>query len=235
MLKSLYNAIKDDAVASIAVEVDGRTYTSRPLAPVPTPTATPLTMHTLSGLKEYIDSNIDKCDDYFVHIETPCRVALKSKIIGSFRERETLAIVEYTAPAFRFNTWLSTEEFIIGLQSCFMSELDSVEVLRYVSTVKAVLGESVSDDGVSQTVTVKHGISQMGAASLPNPVTLTPIRYFPDIKQVPSRYVFRAKKTDDGIFFRLVEADGGGWEMDAIKILGEHLKELIHNKLPVIA
>lgn len=235
MLKSLYNAIRDDAVASIAVEVDGRTYTSRPLAPVPTPTATPLVVHTLSGLRGYIESGIDECGDYFLLVETPCKVSLKSKIIGSFRERETLCIAEYNPPAFHFNTWLSPEEFIIGLQSCFLPEHDYVNVLQYVSDVKAVLGESVSDDGISQTVTVKKGISQMGTAALPNPVTLTPIRYFPDVEQVLSKYVFRAKKMDNGIGFRLIEADGGGWEMAAIRVLGEYLKELTGNKLPVIA
>ena len=57
---------------------------------------------------------------------------------------------------------MSTEEFIINLQSLFDRTDDSEAILKFASAVRIDNGATINDNGVSQTATVKTGASTVG-------------------------------------------------------------------------
>jgi hypothetical protein len=96
-------------------------------------------------------------------------------------------------------------------------------VIDFVSHLCQESSGTVEDDGISQKVTQRQGITSLSIdkMTVPNPVMLQPFRTFYDITQPESEFVFRLQ--DDprrGVTAGLFEADGGAWigkEVQAIK------------------
>ncbi|MDY0258666.1 MAG: hypothetical protein RBR41_03240 [Desulfovibrio sp.] len=233
MLKALYNAIRGDAAPTV-IEIKGRNYTSKNVVPVSTPTPAKLTVSTLTGLVDYIKSNVDELNvsSLLCHVESPSKVTLNSNLLGDFADRAAFLAAELHQLQIPLNKYLDAEAFNILLQSCFVEPEDSMQgtdrglVLKYVSNVKKTLEAGYEDDGVSQGVTVKKGISGSENVVLPNPVTLRPYRTFVEVEQPASKFVFRARD-DDGMQFMLVEADGGAWRGEAMKNIKAFLETAV--------
>ncbi|EPI21454.1 hypothetical protein D352_02015, partial [Enterococcus faecium LA4B-2] len=98
-------------------------------------------------------------------------------------------------------------------------------------------GGDLTDNGVSQTVTVKEGAATLTKAEVPSPAELRPYRTFLEVEQPSSPFVFRIDKHGDCALF---EADGGIWKHVAMSNIREflvnELQELIEkNVLTIIA
>ncbi|HUW08460.1 MAG TPA: hypothetical protein VM537_01965, partial [Anaerolineae bacterium] len=79
---------------------------------------------------------------------------------------------------------------------------------------------------VSQTVSVRRGMSQTTQVVVPNPVTLKPYRTFREIDQPESPFLLRARnpKNEEGVpEFALFEADGGAWRLTAVERIKDYL------------
>lgn len=73
------------------------------------------------------------------------------------------------------------------------------------------------DDGITQTVTIKKGVTKSVLATLPNPVTLAPYRTFAEVEQPPSQYVFRLQSGNGGVpSAALFEVKDTKWQLAAI-------------------
>ena len=79
------------------------------------------------------------------------------------------------------------------MQAMFETTTDLTGILRIVGNLKDSAVKTVNDDGISQQVTVKMGVSRVGEEILPNPVVLKPYRTFLEIDQPESAFVFRMK------------------------------------------
>ena len=79
---------------------------------------------------------------------------------------------------------------------------------------------------MTQKATIKTGISTVGDAIVPNPVTLRPFRTFVEVEQPESSFVFRMRQGDGrGVECAVYEADGGAWKNEAMESVKEYLKE----------
>lgn len=98
-------------------------------------------------------------------------------------------------------------------------------------------GGDLTDNGISQTVTVKEGAATLMQAEVPSPAELRPYRTFLEVEQPSSPFVFRINRLGECALF---EADGGIWKHEAMENVSQYLvnelKELIDSgSLTIIA
>lgn len=233
MLKTLYDAIREDAAPTI-VKVDGRDYADRSLYPVNTPRPEPLTVSTLTALADYLNTNVDELErgKLICHVKSHSEVAIRSALLGDFANRACYIRAELDQLQLPFNKWMGAESFNIALQSCFcepegLAATDKGLVLKYIGSVVAINESATSDDGITQAVAVRTGISSKAVKALPNPVTLRPYRTFTEVEQPASSFIFRCRQDDGDMQFSLTEADGGAWRAEAMKNIKAFMEQAV--------
>lgn len=190
----------------------------------------PIRLNTLTGLVNYIKANIERIDSQLIlHIEDEISIRLTGtlEIDGS---REVLATAGAIVPRFSFGDWYDMESFNIALQSKFVDKRtnehemdDRAILLKVVGNTQEENVKTTGDNGVSQAITIKQGVTSIDAL-VPNPVVLAPYRTFLEVEQPESQFVFRMK---DGPRAAIFEADGGAWRNQAIV----NIREYLHNNL----
>jgi len=231
-------AVKE--IERLAREAAGQTviieeieYSTTPLHDVrkKDPVVEPLEVSTLSGFVGYIRANRDVIDlsTTIVHVESQQIVSLVGKLFGHFQQRHNyvraIAPNRMEATPFRFGAWGAREQMHIALQSLFEDAADRAKVLRLLGTVTAEAAETQADDGITQKVTARSGISVLEPAIVPNPVKLAPFRTFAEISQPVSPFVFRLRRRDNDNEAALFEADGGAWKEQAVASIKEYLRK----------
>ena len=239
-IEKIEQLVKD----SYAVQVDGKTYSAQDLEPVLyEPKAVAIEISTLTGFVDFIERNIDDLDFenyYTAVVDDPGKVMLCSALSGEKRAREVLvnARLDNYMQTFPFGQFMPQEEFIIKLHSLFeKKEGDDFEyVAMIVSKVTQANTADTLDDGITQHVTVKKGISgALKESSMTKPIVrLSPYRTFREIEQPESQFLLRIRTDDRGnAEVALFEADGGVWRNEARLRIAAYLKE--HIKVSVIA
>ena len=207
------------------IELDQGTFSRVSLNRVTEPVASKLTVSTLTGLVDYIKTNVDHLEGkLLIQVKSPEEVALYSPL-NADREREKYVSAEAILPNnVVYDRFLDTERFNIMLQSAFVDDEDKSKLLKYTALITDDTVKNFGDDGISQKVTVKTGVASVSDAVVPNPVTLAPYRTFPEVIQHESKFIFRMK---EGPTAALFEADGGAWRNTAILGIKEYLKEAL--------
>lgn len=207
------------------IQLNQGTFSRVSLNRVTEPVAAKLTVSTLTGLVDYIKTNVDQLQGkLLVQVKSPQEVALYSPL-NVDREREKYVSAEAILPNnVTYERFLDTERFNIMLQSAFVDNKDKGILLKYTGLIQDDTVNTISDDGISQAVTIKTGVANVDKAVVPNPVTLAPYRTFPEIIQPESKFIFRMKEGPSAALF---EADGGAWRNTAILGIKEYLKEAL--------
>lgn len=230
MLEKLYEAIRKDAAPTL-VEINGRTYSDKDLVEARIPEVETIRVSTLTSLCDYLKSNVDglNLNELICHVESPAKVSVFSMLLGAFDDRKMYIKAVLDQIKLPFNNWIDAESFNIAMQACFsepenLKATDRGLVLKYISNISAIAEAGVSDDGISQAVTVRKGISGKAIDVLPNPVALRPFRTFTEVEQPVSNFVFRVRH-DDSMKFMLAEADGGAWRSEAMKNVADFMRK----------
>lgn len=235
MLEKAINKILE--LSSIQkLEIAGRTYTSKGIVPVKEPLPASLVVHTLSGIVDYLNKNIDVLnkEKLFIHVCNPVEVNLYAHFKDGFCERAEYVRAIFDPPNIQGGQYVSVESFIIGLQAYFVDNLNRAKLLQVVGNVKGEQVQQFSDDGTTQAVTAKSGIATVESVKVPNPVSLRPFRTFPEVAQPESLFVFRMKQQNGNPpACGLWEADNKQWKLEAIKNIAEWLKSKVD--VPIIA
>lgn len=216
------------------VEIDGVTYTSNDLRVVEVPKPRAIGLNTLTGLVEYIKSNIDfkNSNEYMIHIASPVEVRVMSCLYGNDCRRDMLAITNPLLPNINFDRYVRSEEFNIMLQSSFVPNGDRDLLLKFSGNIQENTNRKTQDDGVTQVVEMKTGVATVSNVIVPNPVLLAPYRTFTEIDQVESSFIFRVK---EGPLCAIFEADGGAWRNEAIKRIKEYLRVQLGDEIVILA
>lgn len=211
-------------------EINGQTYSDKQLHRINhAPKAKQIKMTSLMSLVQYLTSGADFDPAeaaLFIHVESPRRVSVFSTL-DCDREREHLIVAEAIVPSFDFGCFQDHERFCIALQSKFLDLGDRALLLKFAGTVEAGSVAEYGDDGMTQKATVKTGIASKGDALVPNPVQLISYRTFLEVPQPASAFVFRMKEDRGGISCALFEADGGAWELDAVRAIADYLRNAL--------
>ena len=232
--------------AAKELEINGRKYTDKKIIPVNEPKIIGFETGTLTSIIDYLKDNPDNQDyKHIIAIENVSKVSLQSAVYGDFNQRNSLIEAKPFLPDIEFGRFMSSERFIIELQSKFarfekanddgeiISSRGDAEILqKIVGNIKGETVRNFGDDGVSQKVEIKQGITTVAEAVVPNPVILAPFRTFPEIIQVESEFIFRMREGNAGVEMALFEADGGAWRMKTIERIKAWLeKEIKENNL----
>jgi hypothetical protein len=201
-------------------------------------------VHTLSGLRDYLRENRDELalDGIAVHVASPTQVDVVSAIDDETQQRfvhlsakcyDRLSAVK----GFQYGAFLSAETMVISLMALFKESSDRQALIHLLSNVEQGAVRTDEDDGVSQKVTVRHGISLQAERRVPNPVTLAPHRTFVEIEQPESSFVFRMRASNDAdkAGAALFEADGGAWRDVAIARIREWLNAELAEGVAILA
>ena len=206
--------------------VDGREFSDKRLygiEPEKFPTLETTSLKSIVTYIKKIKNEVVQYDDTqtIIRIESPTKVQIDGVVHDNWNKRDTYMSVNAKVPAFSFGNFYNAEEFNIAMQSKFLSTDDKDIILMVVGNLRdeAVLNQS--DDGVSQTTTIRTGVATVANVKVPNPVSLRPYRTFLEVEQPASRFVFRMK---DGGRCALFEADGGAWELEAKKNIYNYLE-----------
>ncbi|EKO1912202.1 hypothetical protein PZQ55_001240 [Clostridium botulinum] len=204
------------------IQLDQGTFSTKGLDRVTGPLADTLTVSTLTGLVDYIKTDIDTLDELLIQVKSHDDVRLYSPL-NEDREREEYIRARAILPNnIYYDRFIDTEEFNIMLQSSFVDVGDKEVLLKYTGLIKDEAVKSTGDDGVSQAVTIKTGVASVGQAVVPNPVTLAPYRTFPEVQQPTSKFIFRMHQGPKAAIF---EADGGEWRNQAMRSIKAYLEE----------
>lgn len=179
---------------------------------------------TLTALVDYIKANIDKksSEKLVIHVKSPQQVLLYSELRED-KDRECYIQCDALLPNnIYYNRFMDTEDFNIMLQSSFVFNDDRELLLKVVGCIQDKEVKDVSDDGVSQAVTIKTGVAKVGDVVVPNPVSLAPYRTFPEINQPKSKFIFRMQS---GPRAAIYEADGGAWRNEAMYSIKNYLEK----------
>ncbi|MGV0961781.1 MAG: hypothetical protein ACOYB1_18305 [Limnohabitans sp.] len=219
--RSFIEKIQELSPANIH-HVDDLPYADKKITLITPPTINTLIVNTLTAIETYCQGELsDDQGRYLIHVAAPDRVDILGQDHVVFRYREMPVSAELQATPFPFGKFMSTELFIVALQSQFIQDDTTAAMLALVGNLTTTKESRTLDDGVSQTVEARVGISKVGAVIVPNPVQLRPYRTFLEVEQPLSNFVFRINAADHSC--ALFEADGGFWKNCATASIKERL------------
>lgn len=225
--------------APTELTIGGRSYTSKEVYGVMEPTPADKTVHTLTGLSDYLAANPDKLvmENSILHVVSPHQVSLFSALYGAFVQRSNYLTSIHEQPEFPFGRFMDIEQFIIEIQAKFVQDETTAKILSIVGNITDGQVNTFVDDGVTQVATVKTGAARIVNADVPNPVTLAPFRTFAEVVQPEGRFVFRLKAggAESRPTVALFEADGGAWQLDAIRRVRDWLRANVPMTITIIA
>ena len=189
----------------------------------------PVRFSTLLSLADFILTNPNLLDlnGSFILINEDLSVSLLSDT-DDYKKRTLFAKAQFELSTFHFNQFIESELFNIHLQTLFVFEENAQELFSIASKLQIDEGVTLSDDGMSQKLTIKKGMSAASAvgAVVPTRVFLKPYRIFPECSQPSSHFLTRIRgDKENGAFIGLWETDGGMWRVEAAKNIAEKLKE----------
>lgn len=228
MIKEAMEFILKQAKETKFFEQNGETFTNDQLVKLESPTRGSLEVQSLTGLVDFIkgdfDHDFDNDEALLIRIVDETQVIVSTKL-NENKKRETVLNVMADVPEKTLDRYMDLEKFNIQLQAQFVPNDDSKNVLSIIGNLRNENVKNFGDDGITQMVEVKRGVTVADNEVVPNPVHLKPFRTFTEIAQPESPFVFRLKQYGDEVQAALFEADGGAWRNEARISIKEYLAE----------
>lgn len=202
-------------------EVDGKQYSPVELKRIysdPRPSA--VKVKSLTGILDFLEANVDCLDKstLILHIVDHTEVRVLTKIHGENNERHTVVVAELDSlDRFPFEKFIEQERFIIKARSMFVPTPDLSSILAYTAKIDKESNVITTDDGVTQNVNIKLGVTGVRTEreNVPALVKLRPFRTFSEAEQPESEFLFRMKSGEGSAECALFDADGGAWRNTA--------------------
>lgn len=217
--------------------IRGKEYSSKHIELVEEPVPNTIQFSCLDSVIGYINSSIDSliAERLFLNVIAPDTVVLLSYIEMSTMQRAIWCGARLMAHQFAFGNSMGQEEFTIALQTQFVQTLERDQLLKIVGSITADEITVSDDDGVTQRITLRSGVTLKDRIELPSPIVLTPYRTFREVDQVDSPFILRARKSSAGTQLSLHEADGGAWKLEAVARVAQYLGAKITKPIPILA
>ena len=140
---------------------------------------------------------------------------------AAYMDRDSLYSATCDVPGF-WEGFREPEQAIIELRSKFAPDEGVNYLLDLLSRINKENGVTTRDNGVSQEVEARSGISLKQMVQVKPRVTLCPYRTFLEVNQPESEFILRLDEDGNvGLF----EADGGMWKMEAKRRISAYFEE----------
>ena len=217
-------------------EIHGETYSDNSLIRIEKHIDRPreLCVYSLDSLVELIKSESHLVGKkVYVQIEAYNKVNVFTTYDDTFK-RDFLYNAVYDGPKVDFG-WKSHEETMIKLRSNYVHNEGIDYLLNILSRITDENSITSRDNGITQEVEARRGVSLASKEVIKPKVSLIPYRTFLEAKQPESEFLVRLR---EGGQIGLFEADGGMWQLTAKQNIKEyfdsHLKDLIENDTVVV-
>lgn len=194
--------------------IDGETYADKNLIRIPRVKHMPTTyqVKSLDAIAKLVRNEIEAIggQKLFIRIDSPTRVYVESSWDDEF-DRKSLYVALCEEANFRPG-WRDHENAIIELKSAFLPTDGQTYLLDLLSRLCVDDGVETTDNGVSQTVTTKQGVSLKQAENVKSILNLKPFRTFREVNQPESNFLIRV---DENSRVAILEADGEIWKIEA--------------------
>lgn len=219
--------IKKGAISEI-VNIEGSEFhkTADRLSAVKFPTENGIEVYSLSQLVSYIEAYEGKEKGLLVNIKDHQKVEVLSEKKNKNFAHDVIATADFSGifQEFQCNTRHSQEDFIVQLQSRFVRDAEVDALLGIVSKITGGKTTESHDNGISQEVTVKAGVTLVDRLTVRPIWNLKPFKTFPEIEPVAIPYVLRLHQRSEEIpQFAMYEADGGLWKIKTTQAIKEWL------------
>lgn len=144
------------------------------------------------------------------------------------RERRTYPYEAKCTDADFREGWREQDKAIIEIRSRFLPTEDSEYLVSLISRINNEQGVKSEDNGVSQVVVTKQGVTLLGSETVKPRLTLQPFRTFREVPQPESDFILRL---DEAGRVGLFEADGGIWKMEAKNNIKAYFEQNLHNEI----
>lgn len=196
--------------------------------------ASQFTVNSLDSICKLVRKEVDCFDGFlFIRVSDFNRVTVHTTLLENM-DRTVAYVAESDVPRFH-SGYMGQADRIIQLRSLFIPNEDTNYLLNLLSKITDESNVSTTDNGVTQTVEAKRGISLKENVAIKPIVKLRPFRTFLEVEQPESEFLLRIREGGDvGLF----EADGGVWELEAKQNIAnyfEHeLSDLIKERKVVV-
>lgn len=214
-------------------KVGGLSYARVNYALIVPPRAAPLKFHGLAGFVDFVktrevDYLASSPECVRVHVVSPWLVRLIGPILGEFRDREYFAeAVNPENAAFKFGVAMDSESFNIALATLFDETPDRERVIKLVGNMSSEKATTSTDNGFSQSVGQKVGVTLVNRETIANPFNLSPHRTFPEVAQPLTPFILRVHNAgpDTPPKPALYECDNGAWKVEAVKSVAAWIRD----------
>lgn len=212
-------SLKDNKIYNI----NGETYSDNELERIApyTPRPKEISVSSLDSVVKLVRAEGNKlCAPIFIRIDSPTGISVFSAL-DSDMKRDKLLNAVCDLPSFR-EGWREHDKAVIELRSKFVPNEDVDYLLDLLSRMNIENGVTTQDNGVTQQVEARTGVSLKSMVGIRPRVSLAPYRTFREITQPTSGFLLRVDKDGQiGLF----EADGGMWTITAKESILEYLED----------
>ena len=211
-------------------EINGETYSDNSLhriAPV-IPRPEKINVTGLDSIVALIQAEIAKARalPLFIRVDGPTEVSVFTTYDDQM-QRDFIYRAVCDVPGVKTG-YMGYESFIIALRSKFIPNEDTAYLLDLLSRINKENGVTTNDNGITQTVEARSGVSLKQTVAIKPRVTLAPYRTFLEVEQPESEFVLRLSGDGDiGLF----EADGGMWKLEAKRNIADYFADALETEI----
>ena len=223
MLKAFIEKIEKMAGPK-TFQIDGRSYSSEQLKRIDPPKYKPEVINVtgLDSICKLVQHEAKAVGrKIFIRIAAYNRVSVFSTYDEQY-ERDYLYKCEADTPSVTVDRFMQYERAVIELRSLYIPNEGSEYLLKLLGSITSESKVTSADNGVTQTVEAKSGISLMQKVEIQPRVTLKPFRTFIEVEQPESEFLLRI--SGDGAI-GLYEADGGVWKLEATRNVAAYFEK----------
>ena len=174
-----------------------------------------------------------------VIVKSATEVSFASRLMGD-NSRHEYAVAKVAPQGYPFGKWMPLEELIVCLSTQFKPNSDITDIINMLGFVANETVKTNTDDGFSQSIQVRTGITTKNEVKIKNPILLKPYLTFLEIEQPELPCILRLKNAPAvggqpaGLHCCLWTADGGMWQTEAVVRIGQFLRKNVIPKILVL-
>lgn len=195
-----------------SIEIKGATYTECNLSRIDeyVPRCECLDFTDLDGMCENVAANLEmNCHNLpLTFVVEPQEVRVYSHYDVN-KKRELIFRARSQHPSIPFGQFLDIEHMVIVLQTCFEDSDNKNNLIQLISNISKEQKVSLEDDGITQKVVVREGITTKQTVAVPPLIRLAPFRSFYELERDNQLFLLRVDRNGRVALF---DADGGSWK-----------------------